>query len=49
MSETKEKNKSEQQSNRCPFLEEMEFISNKQMDADLKEMEEYMEDGFQSN
>lgn len=49
MSETKDKKKSEKKQKQCSLLEEMKFISNMQIDTDMKETEEYMEDGFESN
>ena len=49
MSKTKDKKKSKKNQKQSSLLEEMKFISNIQIDTDMKEIEEYMEDGFESN
>lgn len=48
MSGTKDKNGTDKKE-KGDQLDELNFILGKQVEADIKDTEEYMEDGFQSN
>lgn len=49
MSETKDNKKGSEQKKERDKIDELDFILRKQIEADIRDTEEYLEDGFQSN